>query len=148
MNTLSCLLVGVALTVTVLRSEPPPSDSQKQWALATTAIRTSQNGDRHDILGGQEKTAASVLSAKELLHGWWSVDSREDLFRALDSLAREGHRARFEKDAAAHYPKLGKKSLLGWDYARYIALCRWGFLVGYLSEQEAWDKIMPVARLL
>src|SRR5437667_6120667 len=123
MHKLSCLLVSVALTITVLRAEPQPSDSQKQWALATTAIRTSQNGDRHDILGGQEKTAASMLSAKERLRGSWSIDSREDLFRALDSLARQGHRAGFEKDAAARYSKLGKKSLLGWDYTRYIALC-------------------------
>jgi len=64
---------------------------QKQWALATTAIRTSQNGDRHDVLGGQEKTAEHVLSAKRLLHGWWSVDSREDLLRVLEG---------FEKDDA------------------------------------------------
>lgn len=43
-----------------------------------------------------------------------------------------------------YYRKLGEKSLLGWDYARYIALRRWG----YLSEREAWERIMPAARLL
>ena len=48
-----------------------------------------------------------------------------------------------------YYPKLGKKkSLKGWDYSRYISLCRWGYLVGYFSEKEAWKKIMPVARKL
>ena len=45
-------------------------------------------------------------------------------------------------------PKLGDKSLLGWDYARYISLCRWGFVCGYLTEKEAWDRIMPVAAML
>jgi 3',5'-cyclic AMP phosphodiesterase CpdA len=76
------------LALTTLHAESL-SDLQKQWALATTAIRTSQNGDRHDVLGGQEKTAENVLSAKRLLHGWWSVDSREDLLRVLDWLEKE-----------------------------------------------------------
>jgi hypothetical protein len=48
-----------------------------------------------------------------------------------------------------HYaPEFGKKSLLGWDYARYISLCRWGYLCGYITEKEAWDHIMPVAAML
>src|SRR5713226_9071453 len=71
--------VALTLTATVLRAEPGLSDLQKQWALATTAIRMGQNGDRHDILGGQEKTAESVRSATRLLHDSWSIDSREDL---------------------------------------------------------------------
>jgi len=47
-----------------------------------------------------------------------------------------------------YYAKMGNKSLLAWDYARYISLCRWGYLIGYFTEEEAWDKIMPVARML
>jgi hypothetical protein len=52
------------------------------------------------------------------------------------------------KVAAAYYTALGDKSLLGWDYSRYICLCRWGYMAEYLSEEEAWQKIMPVAKLL
>ena len=44
--------------------------------------------------------------------------------------------------------KLGAKSLLGWDYCRYIDLCRWGYLSGYLNESEAWEHIMPAAKKL
>lgn len=40
------------------------------------------------------------------------------------------------------------KSITAWDYDRYVALCGWGYIAGYLSEEEAWQKIMPVARLL
>jgi len=47
-----------------------------------------------------------------------------------------------------HYTEFGDKSILGWDYTRYVALCRWGYVVGFISEDEAWEKIMPVARLL
>lgn len=47
-----------------------------------------------------------------------------------------------------YYQYLGAKGLLGWDYSRYVSLCRWGYLVGYLTEEEAWSGIMPVARKL
>jgi Protein of unknown function (DUF1266) len=43
---------------------------------------------------------------------------------------------------------LRKKGILGWDYCRYINLCRWGYTIGLLSEEEAWEKIMPIARKL
>jgi hypothetical protein len=47
-----------------------------------------------------------------------------------------------------HFTALGEKSIAGWDYGRYVALCRWGHLMGYLTEDEAWERIMPVARML
>lgn len=50
--------------------------------------------------------------------------------------------------ARENAPLLGFKSLLGWDYCRYIALCRWGTLCSYISQEEAWSKIMPAAQLL
>lgn len=50
--------------------------------------------------------------------------------------------------AKEYYEKLGAKSLLGWDFIRYICLCRWGYLSAYMSEKEAWKKIMPVAKML
>ena len=78
----------------------------------------------------------------------------------LQSLSNEEYqdllmRASANKDALGemmtakiYYPLLGDKSLLGWDYSRYICLCRWGCLVGYITEEQAWAKIMPVARML
>ncbi len=32
-------------------------------------------------------------------------------------------------------------SIQGWDQARIVALVRWGYDIGYLSEQEAWPYI-------
>lgn len=48
----------------------------------------------------------------------------------------------------AHYQELGSKSILAWDLARYISLCRWGVLAGYISEDYAWARIMPAAQQL
>jgi hypothetical protein len=39
-----------------------------------------------------------------------------------------------------------KSGLLAWDYGRWIALCRWGYCVGFLTEEEAWKKMDPIAR--
>jgi len=47
-----------------------------------------------------------------------------------------------------HYARLGAKSLLGWDFSRYISICRWGYAAGYLTEDEAWARIIPAARVL
>ncbi len=52
------------------------------------------------------------------------------------------------KIAAKYYTALNDKSLFGWDYSRYICLCRWGYLAGYLTEEEAWEKIIPVAMFI
>jgi hypothetical protein len=38
--------------------------------------------------------------------------------------------------------------ITAWDFGRYINLCRSGFNVGWLSLDEAWDRIIPAARLL
>ena len=45
-------------------------------------------------------------------------------------------------------PTQRKKSIYGWDYCRYIGLCRWGYEAGYIRKEEAWAKIMPAAELL
>ena len=50
--------------------------------------------------------------------------------------------------AKEYYEKLGPKSIIGWDYGRYICLCRWGYMAGYLTEEQAWVEIIPVAKML
>jgi len=45
-------------------------------------------------------------------------------------------------------PSFGRKSILAWDYGRYINVCRWGVTCGYLSESEAWRYMMPIARTI
>jgi len=47
-----------------------------------------------------------------------------------------------------YYAEVGPKSIYGWDYGRYVALCGWGYLVGYFTEEEAWQRALPAARKL
>jgi len=45
-------------------------------------------------------------------------------------------------------PKFGERGILAWDLCRYICLVRWGLMLDFISEKEAIDLIMPVARRL
>lgn len=156
-----------------------PAREQKLWALATCALLTEVHRERHDILGGRERTVEGIRREKKSLAEWWGIENREDLLKSLQWIEYGGHRRDFDgmgryvatlsddqfvrvenqakgdvekinslEAVRLHHAELGGKSIAGWDYARYIALCEWGYYVGYLSEDEAWAKIMPAARLL
>ncbi len=47
-----------------------------------------------------------------------------------------------------YHNELGSKSVAGWDFVRYISLCGWGYVAGYITEEEAWKIIMPAAQLI
>ncbi|MBS1994022.1 MAG: DUF1266 domain-containing protein [Cyanobacteria bacterium SZAS LIN-3] len=53
-----------------------------------------------------------------------------------------GNRVKLVREYA---PQFRERGLLAWDLGRYICLCRWGYKCGYLSEDEAWRFMMPVA---
>jgi hypothetical protein len=40
------------------------------------------------------------------------------------------------------------RTILAWDLGRNISLCRWAYDVGFLSEEESWEKIMYYAKKL
>jgi hypothetical protein len=157
----------------------PPSRAQQLWALGTCAILADINGQRHDLLGGSERTPAEIKRWRDCLAKWWGVRSRAELLETLRWLDEDGHRRAFNDLARAlpqasaaqldaiqkrcsedptfsnrvdivrkYQKELGTKSILAWDYGRYVSLCGWGYVVGFLTADEAWRKIMPVASFL
>ena len=48
----------------------------------------------------------------------------------------------------SNWDNFKNRSILAWDLGRNVALCRWGYDVGFFSENEAWEKIMYYARLI
>ena len=150
----------------------------KAWAAGCSAILMERNHEQHSTLATRQRTPRKIKSVKELLDNYWDVKSKKDLLEKLSWLETGGQREQFDKtvlmvmplndeqfrtiaaqtrnhddllklQVARKYGKaLGKKSILGWDYCRYIAVCRWGYTAGFISEDEAWAKIMPAARVL
>jgi hypothetical protein len=160
------------------RHDPALMQARRGWALGCAAVLTERNHDSHTLLAGCDLTEKNKAEKRVLLSDAWGIKNRNDLFATLVSLENEGHRADFEavgrlvtklsqseyekllaaedqpeaiskmEIARAYYPLLGEKSLYGWDYSRAICLCRWAHVAGYISEEEAWVMIMPLARRL
>lgn len=170
------LILSCALCLYISCNRGPKTD-QRLWALATTSVLTEYNHETHDILEGVARNEDNITKHQNLLNYWWGIDSRDGLLFVLDWLEQVGHRKRFDEmgqymntltdeeyeDMIAglsvedrsswdvvrgNWSRLGAKSLIGWDFCRYIHLCRRGYLLGYLSESESWNLIMPKARFL
>jgi hypothetical protein len=147
------------------------------WALATTAMLSRVNGRRDDSLGGEPPTPKALEVWRRTLVKWWDVHDAEELRQTLDWLQYHGHREEFEQIGRAlstrtpeqraalvaradperqqlialveaNYTSLGSKGIVAWDYVRYIAVCRWAYLAGYLSSEDAWARIMKAALVL
>jgi hypothetical protein len=150
-----------------------PTRDQKAWAIAASAILASFNRESLNSL----PSGGNAQSARKLLRDWWSISNRDDLLGALSWIEQGGHRQLFSelglrtakasseqiRQALTHlnpeqansvrvahryYDQFGTQSIAGWDFARYINLCRWGVTAGYLSEDEAWPRVMYAASTL
>ena len=157
-------------------SAKPAGTPAKEWAIACGGLLSAMNGQYQNSLETAESTPEEIAAQKKSLERWWGVTDRESLLRILQWVQDDGHRKGWDRLADAiesgapalkselaqqnpksqnqinvctkYYKQVGAKSLLGWDYSRYIELCRWGYMCGYLSKDEAWEKIMPAAKLL
>jgi ankyrin repeat protein len=154
-------------------SSQPRSRAQEGRALAASAILSAFNHEPFDTLS----SGGDVLGTKRMLQDWWSISNRDEFMKALDWIDQGGHRQLFSalgertstlspeelskvvsrlssEDAnsvmVAHryYAKYATQSITAWDYARYINLCRWGVAAGYISEQDAWPRVMHAAQIL
>ena len=150
-----------------------PSRAQQHWALAASAILATFNHESLNTLAAD----GSVLGIRRLLQDSWDISNRDDLLKTLDWIDEGGHRKLFSAIGArsaslstqelaavvsrlspedansvmiAHryYEKYSVESIVAWDYARYINVCRWGVAAGYISEQEAWPRVMHAAQIL
>jgi hypothetical protein len=74
-----------------------------------------------------------------------SLEELEGFFSDAQSDPELANRIEVVRECGA---KVGTKSLTAFDFCRYVSLCRQGYLCGYLSEEEAWERIMPAAAKL
>lgn len=158
----------------LLRVQPK---SPKAWALAASALLTQLNRGRHDTLPDRLLDPREPSATQFTLDKWWGIRKRADLLRTLKWLETKGHRTRynlimqsFSRMGDDEFKQsLGKadlstivmltevrtysrahpgQSINAWDYCRYISLCRWGYSAEFLTADEAWQMIMPIARRL
>ena len=93
------------------------------------------------MLGGTP--ASRRRSARNLLRNDWGINDHHSAVKMLGWLQTEGHRF-----AYAHKTGIDPERLLGWDYCRAIFVAGKAFVAGYLSEDQAWEIILPTAQKL
>ncbi len=120
---------------------------QQLWALATTALLVQYNGDSHELLGS--RPASDHSWAQNGLRDWWGITSRREAIEMLDQLENTGHRQYYRaEDRSRRRKRQLQTPYLAWDYCRFIWVAGVSYVAGYLTEEEAWDRIMPAARAI
>ncbi|HSR08701.1 MAG TPA: DUF1266 domain-containing protein [Bryobacteraceae bacterium] len=126
------LRISLAVLLVALPCAAAWSGDQKGWALGTGGILTQMGYERHDVLYGNAPSAAAEWEARSLLASWWEVHTKAELLSTIHSLlSAEGDRV-----------------LIVWNYSRAVRVARWGYGATLLSEDEAWDIIVPAAQRL
>jgi hypothetical protein len=98
-------------------------------------LQSGEDGHRRDYWDVRRK----LLEAK-----------MENYFRVISEPQAEGDDRARAFIVATHLGPLHGATLpiAAWDFGRYINLCRWGVDCEWITEKEAWDRIIPAARLL
>lgn len=148
------------------------------WALAVNGILFNVHQNPLGKLDDHPQAAFPKDNYRDVLTSSWGINNTEDLMEQLESLSvGGGHRKGYQRwvskiqDCVSEedydkllesnksnqaaikivknsYQSLGDKGILAWDYCRYIALCRWGYLAEYLDEEGVLELIMPIARMM
>jgi hypothetical protein len=49
---------------------------------------------------------------------------------------------------AANWNEYEYLTIKAWDLGRSISLCRWGYNAGFITENEAWERIFRIAKII
>ena len=140
-----------------------------------TEINSGSHTTLRMSLGDSDFHKRKIL---ELLNRDWDISDRNDLLGTLKLMEENGHAPEFdlikkiirENDnnldkikekhklnsieykrllfISQHWESLKFVSIKSWDLGRNISLCRWGYEVGFLSETEAWNRMMNYAKMI
>jgi hypothetical protein len=155
---------------------PEPLTTAQAWALAVVALYPQINGQNPHTLGFNPHLLGFNATTDEapLLKDGWGITGHDSLIKVLDDLHDHGDHAEYQNQGIAlsrlsdtdlqnlieehidkvvqikatrdSYNKWQARTGLAWD------ICRAGYVINlaydahYLTEQEAWDRLMALAR--
>lgn len=152
--------------------------SSRAWALMTCSVPFTRDNFRNDLLAGSELKENNVATLRTLLEKKYGITKQKDITKLVADIAKDKQRApevelfktlresKLTKEQIESLPKDStrdtmlfalpyvkrmekeKEGLLAYDYGRCIAVCRFGYGAGYLTEVEAWRLIEPLAKKL
>lgn len=146
-------------------------------ALAFCAIYTKMDPGRTDVLAPYSLDGDYIEYTRGLLDESWGVYGRYELLTSMEWLVNGGHREGFlakgqkiktlskqqvatfisRQDSASHTQweivsqygeKFNEKSILAWDFSRFMLLARTGYEAQYLTAEEVCSLIVPAGIIL
>ena len=106
---------------------------------------------RTELLAMLDKLQSGEVGSR---HGYWDIrhallEAKMENYGPMINSSENDEAARILIVATHLFPLKGKTMpIIAWDFGRYIFLCRTGYDAGFLTEGEAWSRILPAARLL
>jgi len=142
----------------------------RAWGLAVGAIYAQRDGANPRVLGGHLNEA----NEKTMLQRDWRIHDKESLLNELEDLRTHGHHMFYRDSGAkfaqmsddqfnqfiaqhadkaimiramrASYVKWKDRTGLAWDLCRSANLVSCGFCAHYIDENEAWSRLVDIAR--
>ncbi|MDR2050043.1 MAG: DUF1266 domain-containing protein [Treponema sp.] len=107
--------------------------------------------NREELLETIQKTeneghAASLKYIKEIIQETLNENGEFTIVTVYNKYHLSSRYYNYLKFTVINWNRFGNRTILSWDLGRAIALCRWGYSAGFLTEEEAWEKIMGLAK--
>lgn len=145
------------------------TDPAKKWVLACSAPMFEFNNTGFESLSGEPLIPDRRADQQRTLNEWWGISNKWQLestvkkltegkmhhaqwlewwhaYKADPSGFEQKHQGNDRLNLMKLYgDKFGERGILAWDLGRAICLCRWGYAAGYISEDEAFNLMLPAA---
>ena len=146
----------------------------QRFGILLSGIISTVNDHKLDSLEVEEHIPVMDQQILSLVRSSWGITGREDLLEMLSYLTQGGYRARYKRYAVAqtaeelfdeetdddekeglqrgwafvqHFKeKYPADFLLGWDIGRAAMITRWGYFLGWITQEEAWELLSDMAR--
>ncbi|MDL2229965.1 DUF1266 domain-containing protein, partial [Treponema sp. OttesenSCG-928-L16] len=103
-------------------------------------------GNREELLAMLEETEHNGI--KEALKTVKEIVQDNTNFSIIDIFNKHRVNSRYYnylKFTVLNWGLYKDRTITAWDWGRCISLCRWAYGAGYISEEEAWEKIFYYA---
>jgi hypothetical protein len=90
--------------------------------------------------------AAALRSIKQIIQETLNEQGEFSIVTVYNKYHLSSRYYNYLKFTVTNWNRFSNRTILAWDLGRSIALCRWGYNVGFLTEEESWEKIMELAR--
>jgi len=92
--------------------------------------------------------SASLKEIQNIIYEIYGITNEYDVITILEKYSWDETKINRYNYVTANWGKYYYRSIRSWDLGRSISLCRWGYNTGFLTEEEAWERIFHYAKII